>query len=82
VTWTNNKGIPENVTVGGTPIESERIYKVAINSYLIAGGDAYTMFKELPQYDTGFVEGSVLREYIMKLGKVAPEVEGRLTIIE
>jgi len=82
VTWTNNKGIPENVMVGDAPIEIERMYKVVTGNFLAAGGDGYTMFKDAPQYDTGFTDASALREYIMKAGKVAPKVEGRLTIIE
>jgi len=82
LTWTNKKGIPENVMVGDAPIELERMYKVVTNSYLAAGGEGYTMFKDAPQYDTGFTDASALREYIMKAGKVAPKVEGRLTIIE
>ena len=68
--------------VGGEPIELERIYKVVANDYIAAGGSHYGGFKDIPQYDTGFVDASALREYIMKKGTVAPEVEGRLRIIE
>lgn len=82
LTWVNKKGVPENVMIGGTPIELDRVYKAVTGSYLAAGGDGYTMLKDLPQYDTGFTDASALREYIMKKGKVAPKVEGRLTIIE
>ncbi len=82
LTWTNNKGFPEQVIVGEEPIELGRMYKVVTNRFLAGGGDAYTMFKDIPQYDTGFVNASALREYIMKAGKVAPKVEGRITIIE
>lgn len=82
LTWTNKKGIPEEVLVSGVPLESERMYKVVTNNFMAAGGDGYVMFKEAPQYDSGFTDASALREYIMKAGTVAPEVEGRLTIIE
>jgi len=82
LTWVNNKGVPENVMIGGTPIELDRVYKVVTGSYLAAGGDGYTMLKDIPQYDTGFTDASALREYIMKADKIAPKVEGRLTIIE
>jgi len=82
LTWTNKKGVPENVMIGGTPIELDRMYKAVTGSYLAGGGDGYTMFKDASQYDTGFTDASALREYIMKAGKVAPKVEGRLTIIE
>ncbi|GAK58353.1 5'-Nucleotidase domain protein [Candidatus Vecturithrix granuli] len=82
LTWTNNKGIPEQVMVNGAPIDLERMYKVATSDFLARGGDRYTMFTDAPQYDLGFTLASGLREYIMKKGKVAPKVEGRLTIIE
>ncbi len=80
--WTNKKGIPENVMVGDAPLDVDRMYKAVTNSFLAIGGFDYTMFKDAPQYDTGFLDASALREYIMKAGKVAPKVEGRLTIIE
>ena len=82
LTWTNRKGLPEDVRVGDAPIEMERMYTVVTDNYLVGGGDGYTMFKDLPYYDTGFTLASSLREYIMKAGKGAPKVEGRLTIIE
>lgn len=80
--WTNRKGIPDDVMVNGEPIDLGRMYKAATDCFLAGGGDGYAMLKEIPHYDTGFTNTSVLREYIMKLGKVAPKVEGRITIIE
>lgn len=82
LTWTVKKGIPEQVMVGNAPIELERVYKVVTTSYIAAGRPHYVAFENIPHYDTGFTDASMLREYIMKLGKVAPKVEGRLTIIE
>ena len=82
LTWTNNKGIPEHVMVGGVPIELERMYKVVTTDALAGGVLGYTMFKEASQLDTGFALPSAIRDYIKKAGKVAPQVEGRLTIIE
>jgi 5'-nucleotidase/UDP-sugar diphosphatase len=79
--WTNNKERAENVLVGGSPIELDRIYKVVTNSFMAAGGDGYTMLKKLPQLDTGFVDADALREYIAKLGKVELKTEGRLIIV-
>ena len=82
LTWMNKKGVPEGVMIGEAPIELDRMYKVVTIDFLTAGGDEYTMFKDVPQYDTGLTRASALREYIMKTGKVAPKVDGRLTIIE
>lgn len=82
LTWTNNKGVPENVMVGDAPIDLEKTYKVVTNNFMGAGGDGYEMLKDLPKYDTGFVDADALREYIEKAGKVEPKVEGRLTIVK
>ncbi len=82
LTWTNNKGIAEEVKTGDFPIELGRVYKVVTNNFLAGGGDGYTVFEDLPQFDTGFTDASALRDYILKKGTVSPEVEGRLTIIK
>jgi 5'-nucleotidase/UDP-sugar diphosphatase len=79
--WTRNKGVAEDVMVGGTPIELDRLYKVATTSALAGGVDGH-IFKELPQFNTGFLDADATREYIQNAGKVAPKVEGRLRIIE
>jgi 5'-nucleotidase/UDP-sugar diphosphatase len=80
--WTNNKGVPENVMVGDTPIDLNKTYKVVTNNFMAAGGDGYAMLKDLPQSDTGYVDADALKEYIQELGKVEPKVEGRLTIVK
>ena len=36
----------KDVTVGGKPLEPQKVYVVAINDYLAAGGDGYTVFGE------------------------------------
>jgi 5'-nucleotidase/UDP-sugar diphosphatase len=81
ITWTKNRGIAENVMVGGAPIERDHIYKVVITSFLAGGGDGHR-FNELPQLNTGFLDADATREYIQNAGQVAPKVEGRLTVIE
>ena len=80
--WTNNKGVAENVTVGGKPIDLQKTYKVVTNNFMASGGDGYKMLKDLPQVNTGFVDADAVKEYIQKAGKVDPKVEGRLTIIK
>ncbi len=80
--WTNNKGVAENVMVGDAPIDLAKTYTAVTNNFMAAGGDGYTVFKDLPQYDTGFVDADALKEYIEQMGKVEPKVEGRLTVIQ
>ncbi len=84
LTWTLNRptGKADNVQVGGQPINLERTYKVVTNNFMGAGGDGYSVLKDLPKIDTGYVDADSLREYIAQKGKVGAAVEGRLTIVE
>ena len=75
-------GVPENVMIGGAPIDLQKTYTAVTVNFVAAGGDGYKMLKDIPNVDTGFTLGDVIREYIVMKGKVEPKVEGRLTIIE
>ncbi len=84
IKWTLNKtaGAAENVMIGDAAIDLNKTYKVATNNFMAAGGDGYAVLKDLPKYDTGFVDADVIREYITNAGTIEPKVEGRLTIVE
>ena len=68
-----------DVVVNGEPLDLQKIYLVATNDFMAAGGDNYTMFKdakivnEYPALDEGLIA------YIQKLGEVAPTKEGRVS---
>lgn len=78
VTYSGGKAA--NVMVAGAPIDQEKIYKVVTNNFVAAGGDGYKLLKSMEKYDTGYVDAEATMEYINKLGKVDPKVEGRITI--
>jgi 5'-nucleotidase/UDP-sugar diphosphatase len=80
--WTSYRGTAENVIIGDEPIDLDKMYRVVTNSFLASGGDGYTMLKIIPQTDTGYMDADALREYIAEIDGVAPQVEGRLNIIE
>ena len=84
VKWTLNRQTKtaDDVMVGDAPIDLEKTYVVVTNNFMASGGDGYAMLKDLPKYETGFVDADAMMEYISALGKVEPKVEGRLTIIE
>lgn len=84
VSWTLNRQTKsaENVMVNGEPLDMNRVYEVVTNNFMAAGGDGYAMLKDIPQYDTGFVDADAIKDYIIEKGTVEPSVEGRLTIIE
>ena len=84
--WTLNRSgetpVAENVMVGDAALDKDKTYKVVTNNFMAAGGDGYKMLKDIPSLDTGYVDADALKEYIQKLGKVEPTLEGRLTIVE
>ena len=55
-----------DVMVDGEPLDPEAVYTVTSTSYLITGGDNYTMFAEDAEVieDTGKTDNIVLSEYI------------------
>jgi 5'-nucleotidase len=70
------------VLVGGQPLDPERHYTLATNSYTAAGGDGYAMLTTakpllFPQDGPGLAE--TLLEAIERAGVIAPATEGRIT---
>ena len=70
------------VLVGGEPVNPERRYTLATNSYLAQGGDGYAMLATakplvFPEDGPGLAE--TLLEAIERAGSIAPLAEGRVT---
>ena len=70
------------VVVGGEPLDPERRYRLATNSYTAGGGDGYAMLATakplvFPEDGPGLAE--TLLEAIERAGVIAPATEGRIT---
>lgn len=53
------------IEIAGKPLQLERLYRLALNSFNASGGDGYPVLLTHPGYvDTGFVDAEVLREFI------------------
>lgn len=70
-----------DVKVAGEVLDLEKMYTVATNDFMAAGGDGYTMFASYPikaEYNTLM---DTLLAYVEKLGTVEGKFETRMNIV-
>jgi len=72
----------EDILINGKPVDPDRMYKIATNSYLANGGDGYKVFlKAIDRFESSMFQRDVLIEYIKSLGgRIRPEVKGRIKV--
>ncbi|ETA79070.1 choice-of-anchor I family protein [Youngiibacter fragilis] len=70
-----------NIMIAGMPIEEAKEYTAALNNFLGAGGDGYTMFIGSPVLIEYPALDEILIEYLNLHSPVAPAVEGRINVI-
>jgi 5'-nucleotidase/UDP-sugar diphosphatase len=70
------------VTINGAPIDDDKVYAVATNDYMAAGGDGYTSMITTDILNTSMWLADVVVEYAKTLPQpIAPATDGRLTVI-
>ncbi|XP_077949498.1 5'-nucleotidase isoform X2 [Gasterosteus aculeatus] len=63
------------------PVRGEEVYMVVLPSYMVTGGDGFSMIaEEMLKHDSGSLDLSVVSDYITRKQKVYPAVEGRVKI--
>jgi len=70
-----------NILIGGKPLSESKTYTMATNSYVITGGDGYTMFadaKYLIKPESGNAESIALLNAFTKSKIISPKVDGRI----
>ena len=70
--------------IGDADIRPERYYRVALPSFILSGGDGFTMFEKtliLHGSATAPKDVVVLADYCRKLGRVDSRIEGRITVL-
>ncbi|ADO77624.1 bifunctional metallophosphatase/5'-nucleotidase [Halanaerobium praevalens] len=70
----------QKVWVGGEKLDPNKIYTVATNDFMKAGGDGYEMFAEAPILSEAGGLEEILIEYIEENSPLAPEIESRIII--
>lgn len=71
------------VMVGGAALDPDKVYSVAVNDYILGGGDGYAALgggKVMPDKGGRLVANDVM-DYIEKAGTVKPAVEGRIKVL-
>jgi 5'-nucleotidase / UDP-sugar diphosphatase len=87
VTFTYDPSAPagsrvSDVMIGGAPLDTDKLYKVATNDYMLAGGDGYGALgggKVIVDKGNGNLMANDVMNYITAMGgKVTSTVEGRI----
>lgn len=75
-------GTVSDLLINGQPVDPNKEYRIATNSYLASGGDGYDVFKrKVDFFDTSLMQRDAFIEYVIALGgTITPKVEGRITI--
>ena len=72
------------VLVNGQPLDLNRMYTLALPDYLFTGGDGFAMFagaKLEVSPAAGELVSSAVERYVTSKKNVAPQIEGRITIV-
>ena len=68
------RSLPTNFKIKGKEVEKNKKYKLSLHSFIALGGSGFRNFSDHPSYvDTGYLEATVLKEYIEKLKKIDPK---------
>jgi 2',3'-cyclic-nucleotide 2'-phosphodiesterase (5'-nucleotidase family) len=68
------------MTVGGKPLEPERLYAVATNNFLASGGDGHEIFAKAREIkDTGLLLRDLLAAYLKRNTPIKPSTQRRIT---
>ncbi len=70
------------LTVAGQPVDTNAIYKVAVNSWLKQGGDGYGFLQNLTANELSLHHREAVYNYIQIKGGISAEIDGRITITE
>ncbi len=72
------------VMVNGAPLAPDTVYKVAVNDYILGGGDGYAALgggRIVTNQGGGNLVASDVMAYVEKAGVVKPAVEGRIKLL-
>ena len=72
------------VMIGGAALAADKLYKVAVNDYILGGGDGYKALgggRLIVDTGAGALVANDVMRYVEQLGTVKPVVEGRVEVL-
>ena len=69
------------VMIGGAPLQPNKLYRVAVNDYMLGGGDGYTSLgggRVIINSGGGALVANDVMAFVEKAGTVKPTVDGRI----
>ncbi len=72
------------ITVGGAPLDPDKLYRVAANDYILGGGDGYGALgggNVLINKGNGNLMANDVMDYVVMNGGVTSSVEGRIKVV-
>lgn len=72
-------GKPTNILIGGQPVDSKKMYKVATVDFLAEGNDGLLVFKEIKNRVYDALARDVFVMYVRKLSPLKAPTTGRIT---
>jgi 5'-nucleotidase/UDP-sugar diphosphatase len=78
----DKNGAISDLTIGGVPIDPNKLYKVATNDYIANGGDGYEVMKRsVDTFNTSMLLSDIVVDYAKTLPQpVQPTLDGRLKV--
>lgn len=72
----------ESLKINGEDVDPNRVYNIAVNSYVASGGDGYSVFNNgTDYYDSSLMQRDAFIDYVIELGgEITPVTDGRIVI--
>ena len=72
-----------NLTIGGAPVNPDKVYRFCTNDFLLSGGDGYqVLLRAADKLNTSLLLSYVVIEYInSQRGIISPATDGRMVVI-
>ncbi|MDL2229102.1 5'-nucleotidase C-terminal domain-containing protein [Treponema sp. OttesenSCG-928-L16] len=83
IDYTGGTGKLKDLTIGGAPVDPNKMYRFSTNSYLLEGGDGYTVLAAAQDpFNTSLLLEYVVCEYIKAQGApIMPKLDGRIKVV-